>query len=85
VLVPDRARFRVELYQRLTTDKGGRFAIAPIPPGDYKVFAWESVEEFSWFDPDVLTRNEPRSRTVHVTETSAEAIDIRVIPADGAR
>jgi sarcosine oxidase gamma subunit len=85
VLVPDRARFRVELYQALTTDKGGRFATAPIAPGDYKVFAWESIEEFSWFDPDVLTRYESRSRTVHVTETSAETIDIRVIPADGAR
>jgi hypothetical protein len=85
VLVPDRGRYRPELYQTTTTDKNGRFSLAPIAPGDYKVFAWESIAEFSWFDPDVLTRFESRSFTVHVTETSSEAINVRVIPADGAR
>src|SRR4030095_16551068 len=83
VLVPDRARYRTERYQTTKTDQNGRFSVGPIAPGDYKVFAWESIEEFSWFDPDVLTRYEARSRTVHVTETSSETIDVRVIPADG--
>jgi hypothetical protein len=85
VLVPDRARYRSDLYHTTRTDKSGRFLLAPVAPGDYKVFAWESIEEFSWFDPDVLTRYESRSRTVHVTETSNETIDVRIIPAEGGR
>jgi sarcosine oxidase gamma subunit len=85
VLVPDRARFRTDLYQAIRTDTRGRFSVAPIAPGDYKVLAWESIEEGSWFDPDVLTRYESRSRSAHVTETSSETVDIRVIPVEGAR
>jgi Carboxypeptidase regulatory-like domain len=85
VLVPDRSRYRPDLYQTTMTDKNGRFSLSAITPGDYKVFAWELIEEFAWFDPDVLARFESRSRTVHVTETSSETVDVKVIQADGAR
>jgi hypothetical protein len=85
VLVPDRSRYRSDLYKTATTDQNGQFVLAGIPPGDYKVFAWESLEDFAWFDPDVLSRYETRGRAVHVTETSSEAIDVRIIPAESGR
>jgi hypothetical protein len=85
LIAPDRARHRTDLFKVVTTDQNGRFVLAGVPPGDYKVFAFEYLEEFSWFDPEVLSRAEPRGRTVRVTETSTETADVRIIPADGTR
>jgi hypothetical protein len=85
VLVPDRLRSRPDLYRTATTDSNGRFSLAAVAPGDYRIFAWESMEEFGWFDPDTISRAENQSRAVHVTETSSEAVDVRLIPVDGAR
>jgi protocatechuate 3,4-dioxygenase beta subunit len=85
VLVPDRTRSRPDLYRTATTDPNGRFSLAAVAPGDYRIFAWESMEEFGWFDPDTISRSENKGRAVHVTETSSEAVDVKLIPADGAR
>jgi hypothetical protein len=85
VMVPDRARHRTDLHKLATTDQNGQFVLSGIPPGDYKVFAWEALEEFAWFDPDVLARYETRGRSVRVTEASTETIDVRIIPPEGAR
>ena len=85
VLIPDRNRFRPDLFRVVTTDQSGRFKIPFIPPGDYRLFAWESIEEYSWFDPDVLSRFETRGRAVHVTESSADTIDLRLIPSEDTR
>jgi hypothetical protein len=85
VTVPDRARFRPDLYKIATTDQNGRFSLQRLSPGDYKVYSWESIEENAWWDPEVLSRFETRGRSVHVTETSTETIDVRVIPAEGSR
>jgi hypothetical protein len=85
VLVPARARYRPDLHKTTFTDQNGRFVFATVAPGDYKVFAWESLEDNAWFDPDVISRSETRGRSVHVTATSSETIDLRIIPAEGSR
>ena len=84
VLVPDRARDRTDLYRVAATDQNGRFTISGVPPGDYKVFSWEALEQYAWFDPDVLARAEGSGRAVHVTESS-ETVEVRLIPAGGTR
>ncbi len=85
LLVPDRARYRGDVFKTATTDQNGRFTLVGVAPGDYKAFAWESIEEYGWFDPDVLSRVESRGRAVHVTETSNESIEVRIIPAEGTQ
>ena len=85
VLVPERARFRRDLYRTTTTNQHGLFSLPGIAPGDYRVFAWESIEEFAWFDPEILAKFDARGRAVRITETSNEKLDLRIIPADGAR
>jgi Carboxypeptidase regulatory-like domain len=85
VLVPDRARERTELYKTTATDENGRFTISGIPPGDYKVFSWDGLEEFAWFDPELLAQSETQGRLIHVTESSTETIEVRLIPTGGAR
>jgi hypothetical protein len=85
VLVPDRARFRRDLYRTAFTNQDGRFTLAHLAPGDYKVFSWESLPDNAWLDPEVLGRFQPRGRSVHVSESSHATIDVEIIPAEGAR
>jgi hypothetical protein len=85
VLVPDKVRDRAELYRVSTTDQNGSFTMTGIPPGDYRVFSWDGLEQYAWFDPDVLAQSEGGGRAVHVTESSAETIEVRLIPAGGTR
>jgi hypothetical protein len=82
VLVPDTAnRNRTELYKTATTDQSGRFSMRGIAPGDYKLFAWEALENFGYFDPDVLRRSEALGKAVQLSEGSKLVAETRVISA----
>ena len=54
-----------------------------IAPGDYKVFSWEALEEYAWFDPELLAQSETRGHAVRTSESSTETIEVRLIPAGG--
>jgi hypothetical protein len=79
VLVPDRSRHRADLFRAVTTNQHGRFDITHLVPGDYKVFAWEAIEPYTWFDPEVLEREESSARSVRVLESSSHTIALRAI------
>jgi len=85
VLVPDRARYRTDLFRTAFTGQMGRFTFARVAPGDYKVLSWESVEENGWFDPEILARSEQRGVSVHVMESSDETVSVQIIPAEVSR
>jgi Carboxypeptidase regulatory-like domain len=81
ILIPEKNRYRTESFKFADTDDKGRFTFRGIPPGDYRVYAWESIEQYDYFDPDLLSRYEQQGRFAHVTEMSQENIDVRLIPA----
>lgn len=81
VLIPDRTRERRELFKFAQTDQNGHFVMNGIAPGDYKLFAWEDIEPFSYFDPDVLKQFEDKGKPVHVVETTKETFEVTLIPA----
>ena len=81
VLIPDRFRDRTELFKTGTTDQNGHFTIRGIPPGDYKLFAWEAIEQFSYFDSDVLRPFEQKGKPVSILESSKVIAEVKVIPA----
>ncbi|HYR90276.1 MAG TPA: carboxypeptidase-like regulatory domain-containing protein [Terriglobia bacterium] len=81
VLVPDlRHRHRTDLYKTVHTDSSGRFRMQGVPPGDYKLFAWENVETGAWQDSDFMLSYEDRGSPIHITEDSAGNIQLTVIP-----
>ena len=80
VLVPDDRRDRAELYKTAITDDAGRITLTGIAPGNYKLFAWEALEPYAYYDPKVIERFEQQGTPVHVTETSTVNVDVRVIP-----
>jgi 5-hydroxyisourate hydrolase-like protein (transthyretin family) len=80
VLIPD-ARQRTELFKTATTDQTGRFVMPGLTPGDYKLFAWEGLENYGYFDPEVMRRAEALGKPVHVGESSKLAVEGKTIPA----
>jgi hypothetical protein len=53
-----------------------------IPPGDYRVFAWEALDANMYFDPNVVRPIFERGTRVRVTESSKVTAAVRVIPAE---
>ena len=67
VVLPD-VRGRNNLFRTTTTDSAGRFHIDRIPPGDYKAFAWEDVNDGAWQNPEFMSANENRGTPVRIAE-----------------
>ena len=61
VLIP-RARERVEFYRSAKTDDAGRFRFKTVVPGDYRVYVWETVQEYAWMDPDFMRPLETKAK-----------------------
>jgi carboxypeptidase family protein len=82
VLVPEASkRENLALYFPATSDATGRFVIRGVPPGDYKLFAWESIRPFSYQNAGFLAKHEERGRIVHVGQGGTENAELNVIPA----
>jgi protocatechuate 3,4-dioxygenase beta subunit len=81
-LVPDPPlRGQMRLYKSTSTDKTGHFVLQGIPPGDYKVFAWESIEPGAYRSSGFLLPFENRGESIHVTEGSTMSVQPDLIPA----
>ena len=83
VLIPqEKERREVSLYYRTaSTDQNGNFTMGRVNPGEYKVYAWEEVENGAWFDPDFLKPIESKGAAVSVREGSPASVQLTVIPA----
>jgi hypothetical protein len=81
VLVPERNRDRTDLFQQVTSGQDGRFTFRSVPPGSYKIFAWEALEPYAYFDPEVLRQVEQKGRALQLGESTKQSVDVGVIPA----
>jgi len=69
------------VYKIAQTDQNGHFVLIGIAPGDYKLFAWEDIEPYSYFDPDVLKQFEDKGKPVHVVDSTKDTVELTLIPA----
>jgi len=80
VLVPDSARRNQRtLFKAIQPGASGEFAFAKVPPGDYKLFAWQEENGGPWLDPEYLRRYEDRGTPVRVEEGKATLVE-RIVP-----
>jgi hypothetical protein len=80
VLIPKDLRDRRDLYQRATTDSNGRFTFDNVPPGDYKLFSWESNVSNAFFDPDFVRTFDDHGKAITLAESTTETVRLAIIP-----
>ena len=74
----DELRYRVQ--ERFTTsDASGRFEFENVAPGNYKVFAWTSVDRGAWHDPEFMRNVEGFGVPLKLEEGGRNSLDILVI------
>jgi hypothetical protein len=76
VLIPERNRERTDLFRPAVTDPNGHFTLAGVTPGDYRLAAWESIEPFAFFDPDLLKQADDAAKPVRIMESSKQTINV---------
>ena len=82
VLVPTGAlRPRTDLYKETTADPYGHFALMGIPPGEYKLFAWQAIELEAYQDPAFLRPYEDQGVPVTVQAKGYLTLQLSVIPS----
>jgi hypothetical protein len=80
VLVHDNGlRYRVD-EKTTSSDIAGRFEFRNVPPGEYKLFAWENIEHGSWQDPTFMRELVSRGTAVRIEEGRKTSLDVKVIP-----
>jgi Carboxypeptidase regulatory-like domain len=82
-LVPEVSdlRRRLDLYRSTTTDVQGNFQITPIPPGNYKLFAWDYAPTDAWQSSDFIRSYENSGQRVQVSPNEkTNGIKLTIIP-----
>lgn len=81
VAVPEpRLRARIERYRTTESDQSGRFALHGIQPGDYTLFAWESVDGEAYYNPEFLKTYEAQGTALRVSEGDRKTMQVQAIP-----
>jgi hypothetical protein len=60
-------------------DQNGVFSLDAIPPGSYKLYAFEKVPDGVWLDPDFLKEIETKGTAVDAAEDDANTIQLPLI------
>jgi len=83
VLVPDTARrHRPEQYRVALSGEDGRIEIRGIPPGSYRMFAWESIEPNAHLNSEVIRSFDPLGFPVQIKPGDNDPVSLRLIPKE---
>jgi hypothetical protein len=83
VLIPAPARrFVPEHYRVMHASETGTFSRQGIPPGVYQLFAWESVPDTAWLNPDFMGPWEGRGQVVTVRAGTTLHVRPRLLAND---
>lgn len=70
---------RRDLFKSANSAADGTFTISNVPPGSYKVFAWEEVEQNAWQDPDFRRPFETLGSNATIRDSAGPNLTLRVI------
>ena len=81
-LVPDPPRRnRSDLYSVKPAKTDGTFTLLGLPPGDFKLFAFEDADPVT-SDPAWLQLYEAKGQTVHIEEGRSQSVQLELITAE---
>jgi protocatechuate 3,4-dioxygenase beta subunit len=72
--------YQSDRYKSAITDESGRFQFKGIPPGDYRLIAWEDVDSGAWFNAQFLSSYERYAMPLKVEEGQSRTLEVSVIP-----
>jgi hypothetical protein len=81
LLPPGQPPFRSDRYRTFTTGADGMFQFSGVPPGNYRVFAWEDIDPGAWFNRSYLADVESYASILDIAEGQKKDVEIRVVPA----
>ena len=82
VLVPPPdLRERHDFFKRVTADQNGKFTFKGAAPAEYKIFAWDDVENGAWFDPAFLKDLEAKAEPVRVEAGGHQSVKVHLATA----
>lgn len=80
VLIPeDNQRNRLDLYQSVATDASGAYRFERVPPGAFKLYAWEDVEKDLWRDSSFMSVFGNRGQSLQILEGASLNANVNVI------
>jgi len=81
VAVPEaRLRARTDRYRKTVSDQSGHFTLHGLPPGEYTLFAWESVDGEAYYNPEFLKSYDGQGTVLRVSEGERKSLQLAVIP-----
>ncbi|MGB7601129.1 MAG: carboxypeptidase-like regulatory domain-containing protein [Candidatus Sulfotelmatobacter sp.] len=82
--VPEaRFRNRPDRYRKAVADQSGHFSLRGLPPGDYTLFAWESVDGEPFYNPEFIKSYEDRGKAIRVHEGNRTNVQLKaILPAE---
>ena len=79
ILIPDDTARREHETLAAVFDQNGVFSIESIPPGSYKLYAFENLPEGIWLDPDFLKEIDSTGAAIKVAEGDVQTIQIPLL------
>ena len=82
VLIPEaNKREQAAAYRTATLDQYGKFNLTGVPPGEYKLFAWDAVETGQWMDREFLSAFESKGKAVSIGQNTAVTAEVELLEA----
>lgn len=80
VLVPEsESRFRFDRYRRAVSGEDGTFSLRGIAPGEYKLFAWDSIESNAELNAEYMRAYENLGTPVRIAPGENPTVPLRLI------
>jgi hypothetical protein len=80
VLVPERSRRQNQLlYKVAVSDSKGSFTMSGVAPGQYSLFAWESVPGTAYLSAEFMAPYEAKGQAITITEGAISNTEVKVI------
>jgi hypothetical protein len=79
LVVEDPLQFPSGFREQFTTRADGTFSLNSVPPGNYRVYVWDGIDQSAIFDPNLLKQSSTLATLVRVSERSQTFTDVRMI------
>jgi protocatechuate 3,4-dioxygenase beta subunit len=80
ILIPEGARREDPQYYRSAgTDQNGQYTLRGIPPGEYRLYAFDGIDPGMYMDPEFMKQFDRSGERVSARQSQQETIQLRVI------